>query len=174
MADGTSAAAERLAERHAHHLKASGLWDRAMRLKSVGVPVVPALMMRRLRSRYGADLPLWTRRPSELYLMHNALGIVIHPQTQFEGPAVVFHQTTFGNAWSGDNDGAPTISEHVFVGAGAKLLGAIRVGPFSVIGANAVVTRDVPEQHVLTADGRCTPIDKAEMLRRFFAYDELT
>ncbi len=42
-----------------------------------------------------------------------------------------------------DSRGFPDISGHVDIGAGAKVLGAIKVGPHARIGANAVVTRDV-------------------------------
>jgi serine O-acetyltransferase len=43
---------------------------------------------------------------------------------------------------------APTIGDDVDIGAGAKVLGAIRVGNNVLIGANAVVVRDVPDDHV--------------------------
>jgi serine acetyltransferase len=44
---------------------------------------------------------------------------------------------------AGDVTG-PTIERDVSIGTGAKLIGDIRVGAGAVIGANAVVTRDVP------------------------------
>ena len=40
--------------------------------------------------------------------------------------------------------GAPVIGNRVDIGAGAKILGAIRIGDDVVIGANAVVLQDVP------------------------------
>jgi serine O-acetyltransferase len=43
-----------------------------------------------------------------------------------------------------DEPCAPTIGRHVDIGAGAKLLGGITIGDHAAIGANAVVTRDVP------------------------------
>jgi serine O-acetyltransferase len=50
------------------------------------------------------------------------------------------------------------IEDGVYVGAGAKVLGAIRVGRGAVIGANAVVTRDVPAY--------CTVVGANRVLRR--------
>ena len=161
---------ERLFEHHRHHLDAAVAWDRAMALHRRRVPRLPGILLRRLRSRYGADLPLWDQRPPELYLLHNALGVVIHPETVFTGPAIVFHQVTFGNLWSGDErEGTPTIGEHVFIGAGAKILGNVSVGNFSAIGANMVVTRDVPPNTMVTTSGR-RAIESNEVLRVFFAY----
>jgi serine O-acetyltransferase len=43
-----------------------------------------------------------------------------------------------------DAGGSPTLGEAVFVGPGAKVLGGIHIGDRVVIGANAVVVRDVP------------------------------
>jgi serine O-acetyltransferase len=42
-----------------------------------------------------------------------------------------------------NNRGAPTVDAHVFIGPGAKVIGPVRIGAGAVIGANAVVTRDV-------------------------------
>lgn len=44
----------------------------------------------------------------------------------------------------GAHDGHPVVEKDVIIGAGAKLLGPIRIGRHSVIGANAVVVKDVP------------------------------
>ena len=40
---------------------------------------------------------------------------------------------------------APIIGDNVFIGAGAKILGPIKIGNGAVIGANAVVTKNVPD-----------------------------
>ena len=44
-------------------------------------------------------------------------------------------------AWGG---GAPVLGNHIFVGAGAKIIGSIKIGDNCKIGANACVYRDVP------------------------------
>ena len=43
----------------------------------------------------------------------------------------------------------PTLKNNVVVGSGAQVLGPIIVGAFAKIGANAVVTRDVPEHAIM-------------------------
>ena len=54
---------------------------------------------------------------------------------------MVMQQVTIGQL---SNPGAPKIGSGVYIGAGAKVLGAITVGDGAVIGANAVVLCDVP------------------------------
>ena len=49
-----------------------------------------------------------------------------------------------GTPGPGARAGAPVIGNNVFIGAGAKIIGRIQVGDGAAIGANAVVTRDVP------------------------------
>ena len=53
------------------------------------------------------------------------------------------HQVTIGNKHPSD-PGVPVIEDNVCIGAGAKILGAVRIGHGATVGANAVVTRDVP------------------------------
>ncbi|MGH8919877.1 MAG: serine O-acetyltransferase, partial [Actinomycetes bacterium] len=53
----------------------------------------------------------------------------------------IHHQVTFG--WDYDT-GIPTVGDRVFVGAGAKVFGAVHIGDDARIGANAVVMSDVP------------------------------
>jgi serine O-acetyltransferase len=60
------------------------------------------------------------------------------------------HNTTFGMASHTDTiEDLPTIEERVMVGGGAYVLGRITVGHDSVIGANSVVTQDVPPYSVV-------------------------
>lgn len=137
----------RLVRRFAPHLHAQRVWDLAMALRRWRVPVLPTLLRWVLRGVFGADLPLWRRRPADVYLLHNGLGVVIHDGTRFRGPAIVFHGVTLGNSWTTD-DGAPTIGTRVLLGAGCCVLGRVEVGDGSVVAANAVVTADVPPGHV--------------------------
>lgn len=160
----------RLARHFKNHDRAGRLWRLAITLNERGVPILPKLLLNRVRSRFGADLPLLLRRPSELYLMHNGLGTVIHPDTTFTGPTILFHQVTLGNSWTaGPDEGTPTLGSYVFVGAGAKLLGKIHVGDYVVIAANSVITHDVPSCTVVTPDGQRS-IAPETVKRVYFAY----
>ena len=76
-------------------------------------------------------------------LMAHPYGIVIHARTLIGRRVVIMQQVTLGGKDRGV-DLAPVIEDDVYIGAGAKVLGPVRVGRGAVIGANAVVTRDVP------------------------------
>jgi serine O-acetyltransferase len=87
----------------------------------------------------GADIPLNCQIGGGLLIPHPN-GIVIHPGAKIGVNCLIFQQVTIGIR---DARGFPEISGHVDIGAGAKVLGAIKIGPHARIGANAVVTRDV-------------------------------
>jgi serine O-acetyltransferase len=65
----------------------------------------------------------------------------------------------------------PTLADNVIVGSGAQILGPITVGTRARIGANAVVTRDVPEGAVMVGiPARSTLIDATDYAREFVPY----
>ena len=65
----------------------------------------------------------------------------------------------------------PTILDGVIIGSGAQVLGPITVGPRARIGANAVVTRDVPEGATMIGiPARATLVDAAEYQKDFVPY----
>jgi serine O-acetyltransferase len=55
---------------------------------------------------------------------------------------------TLGQANRGPRKGYPVIGDNVYIGPGAKVIGNVRVGSKVAIGANCVVTRDVPDNAV--------------------------
>jgi serine O-acetyltransferase len=65
----------------------------------------------------------------------------------------------------------PTIGDGVIIGSGAQVLGPIRVGPRARIGANAVVTKDVPEGATMVGiPARQTLVDAEQYNRNFIPY----
>ncbi|RFO97999.1 serine acetyltransferase [Rhodoferax lacus] len=88
----------------------------------------------------GADIPIACKIGGGLLIPHPN-GIVIHPDAVIGPNCLIFQQVTIG----GGNSGVPTVGGHVDIGAGAKVLGGIKLGSHAKIGANAVVIMDVPE-----------------------------
>jgi serine O-acetyltransferase len=75
-------------------------------------------------------------------LMPHPNGIVVHASVSIGPNCLLMQQVTLGIGRR--NDGAPRLGGHVDVSAGAKLIGNISIGDHALIGANAVVTHDVP------------------------------
>lgn len=89
----------------------------------------------------GADIPLNAKIGGGLLIPHPS-GIVIHPQAEIGVNCLIMQQTTLGVR--AGRKGAPVLGGHVDIGAGAKILGPVRIGDHARIGANAVVLADVP------------------------------
>jgi serine O-acetyltransferase len=89
----------------------------------------------------GAEIDLRCQIGGGLLLPHPN-GVVIHPNTIIGNNCLIFQQVTIGN--NGKSPTPPTIADHVDIGAGAKILGNITIGYLAKIGANAVVTKNVP------------------------------
>lgn len=82
---------------------------------------------------------------SGIYFIHS-LGIVIGGDARVGNRVRFMGNNTVGTA---RDNGYPTIEDDVEVGCGARILGPIRVGARSVIGANSVVLSDVPPDCVV-------------------------
>jgi serine O-acetyltransferase len=89
----------------------------------------------------GADIPLNCQIEGGLLLPHPN-GIVVHPRARIGPNCLIFQQVTIGVTKGGQQP--PVIGAHVDIGAGAKILGDVHIGDFALIGANAVVVKDVP------------------------------
>lgn len=61
----------------------------------------------------------------------------------------IYHGVTLGGSGRDTGKRHPTIGDRVIIGAGAKVLGAIKIGDDSRIGANAVVVKEVPSSAVV-------------------------
>lgn len=90
----------------------------------------------------GVELPCETRVGRRLLIEHFG-GIIVSGDAVIGNDVVIRQGVTIGLRHTGTR-GAPMIGDRVDIGAGAKLLGSIRIGDDAVIGANAVVLCDVP------------------------------
>ena len=69
-------------------------------------------------------------------------GVRVDPAAVIGARVGIMHGVTIGSA--PDREGAPVIGDDVFIGAGAKVLGPVRVGDRARIAANSLVVSDVP------------------------------
>ncbi|OBJ39548.1 serine O-acetyltransferase [Mycolicibacterium mucogenicum] len=84
------------------------------------------------------------------FFIDHGMGVVIGETTEIGDDVMVYHGVTLGGRSLNKGKRHPTIGNRVTVGAGAKVLGPILVGDDSAIGANAVVTHDVPADSIAT------------------------
>ena len=90
------------------------------------------------------------------FFIDHGMGVVIGETSEIGDNVTLYHSVTLGGISpsidSGEQRGIkrhPTLKNNVVVGSGAQVLGPIIVGEFAKIGANAVVTRDVPEHAIM-------------------------
>jgi serine O-acetyltransferase len=79
------------------------------------------------------------------FFIDHGMGVVIGETAEIGDDVLMYHQVTLGGTSLEKVKRHPTIGDNVLIGMGAKVIGAIRVGDNARIGANAVVTRDIPE-----------------------------
>lgn len=94
----------------------------------------------------GADIPLNCQLGGGLIIPHPN-GIVIHPSAVIGINCLIHQQVTIG-VKRGIRS-APQIGDNVDIGAGAKVIGNIYIGHRALIGANAVVTKDVESEMIV-------------------------
>ena len=79
----------------------------------------------------------------------HGMGIVIGETAEVGDDVTIYHGVTLGGTSLHKTKRHPTIKDHVVIGAGAKVLGAITIGADSRIGANAVVVKSTPPNSVV-------------------------
>ncbi|MDA8844779.1 serine O-acetyltransferase [Candidatus Pelagibacter bacterium] len=90
-----------------------------------------------------------------LFIDHG-MGVVIGETSEIGNNVTIYHMATLGGIAPSINSNNqrqvkrhPTLSDCVVVGSGAQILGPVKIGTHAKIGANAVVTKDVPENAVM-------------------------
>jgi serine O-acetyltransferase len=90
----------------------------------------------------GITLPYTTKVGRRVRIWHHG-GMILHARS-IGNDVHIRHNTTFGVVRRDQNGYIPVIEDRVDIGCGVCVLGNVRVGSDSVIGANAVVLADVP------------------------------
>jgi len=101
--------------------------------------------------RYGAYIGHSAHFASEPCFPHNLHGIFIAGNAKIGRNCVLFQQVTIGANALPDSKGVgtPILGDNVYVGAGAKIIGAVKVGNNCRIGANCIVSCDAPDNSIV-------------------------
>jgi serine O-acetyltransferase len=118
-----------------HHL-AHWLWKKELRVLARFVSHVSRCLTG-IEIHPGATI-------GEGFFIDHGMGVVIGETSEIGKNVTLYHGVTLGGTSWNKGKRHPTIGDNVIVGAGAAILGAIRIGENSKIGSGSVVNREVP------------------------------
>jgi len=118
--------------------------------RKVGRVVFPFawLIYDHFQIKYGIAISYRAKIGRGFYISHHG-GIVTNVDAVIGENCNLSHGVTIGVTRRGERVGVPVIGDNVYIGPGAKIIGAVRVGDRAAVGANCVVTRDVPDDGVV-------------------------
>ncbi|MFT3761950.1 MAG: hypothetical protein QM761_04900 [Pseudoxanthomonas sp.] len=136
-----------------------GRWTRRIRPRALSLPFKLAYVLLKVPTELllGIDISANADIGPGLYIGHFG-GIFLHCNA---GRGLSVGQgVTIGYKGAGKSDRWPELGNDIYIGTGAKVIGNIRIGDGAVIGANTVVTKDVPPRtRVVGAAVRMSPLD---------------
>lgn len=124
-------------------LRATLLYRLSFVLFRARVRVLPQMLCRLNTMLHGLDIPSSVEIGPGLYIPH-PVGTVIMAR-RIGSRVTIVSAVTIGLR---NGPPIPTIGDDVYIGAGARILGGIKIGNRARIGANAVVLQDVPDDYV--------------------------
>jgi serine O-acetyltransferase len=134
-----------------------GRWTRRVRPRALALPfkLVYRLLELAVRILFGIELSSNCDIGPGFYIGH-AFGIVVHGD--LGARCSIGQGVTIGAKGAGRSRGYPVLGDDVYLGAGAMVIGDVRIGDRVVVGANTVVVQDVPSDcRVVSAPVRILP-----------------
>lgn len=107
------------------------------------IPLVPKFITYLIRLVFGAFIPHTADIGKGTIVGYGGIGIVVHSRAKIGKNCLVNSGVTIGGSSHGP--GVATIGDKVYIGSGAKIIGDVNIGNSVVIGANAVVTKNIPD-----------------------------
>jgi serine O-acetyltransferase len=118
------------------------------RLWMLGLKLFARWLSQIVRGITGIEIHPGAKIGRKLFIDHG-MGVVIGETAEVGDCVTIYHNVTLGGTSLEKTKRHPTIEDHVVIGAGAKVLGAITVGAHTRIGANAVVIKQTPPNSVV-------------------------
>jgi serine O-acetyltransferase len=141
-----------VSEKHTREQKSNG--KRCSLLLDIYTPIdktsfpIAAIALLHYRDKYGIDIPSSTRIGAGLHILHFG-EIVVHQNAIIGNNFGIAQGVTIGVSNRGERRGTPTVGDNVVIAPGAKVFGNIRIGNNVAVGANCVVTKDIPDNAVV-------------------------
>ncbi len=115
----------------------------AHRLKRWHIPLIPRAISQIARLLTGIEIHPVAKIGTGFFIDHG-MGVVIGETAEIGDHVTLFQGVTLGGTGKERGKRHPTLGNHVVVGAGAKILGGIKIGDNVKVGANSVVLKSVP------------------------------
>ncbi|MCZ0717184.1 serine O-acetyltransferase [Aerococcus kribbianus] len=125
------------------------LLSRNLYLKEI--PVIPNFLWIVNRIAFSCDIKPSVDMDKTVNLPHSGLGVVMHKDCKIGSNVTIMQNVTLGanrnkrRVINGEKVVAPYIEDDVFIGSNSVIMGPVKIGKGSTIGAGSVVTKDVPE-----------------------------
>jgi serine O-acetyltransferase len=123
------------------HRLSHGLWQSGLKLLARWLSQIT-------RGITGIEIHPGATIGRKLFIDHG-MGVVIGETAEVGDCVTIYHNVTLGGTSLEKAKRHPTVEDHVVIGAGAKVLGAITIGAHSRVGANAVVVKSAPPNSVI-------------------------
>lgn len=122
-----------------------GVWRMGIKPKLLRAPfsVLYRCLHQYVRNIYGIEM-LYSMKLGRRVIIEHQGDISVHGESEIGDDCILRQGVTLGNRYMDRLLEAPILGARVNVGAGARILGAVRIGDDAQIGANAVVLSDVP------------------------------
>lgn len=111
------------------------------------LPFLPKMIKGLTFLLFNTVIPYTAEVGEESKFAYGGIGCVVHARTVIGDRVLIGQNTTIGRSL--DPEDFPTIGNDVYISAGARIIGKIRVGNNVIIGANAVVNKDVEDNCVV-------------------------
>ena len=136
------------------------------------VKLFAQLRYHKLQLQNGAYIPLSVKFSDKAIFPHGISGIFISAGAEIGKDCIIFQQATIGSNTLPDSKsiGSPTLGDHVFVGAGAKIIGNVKIGNRVRIGANCIVTKDIPDDCTVVMGAPRVIVHETELNNAFVPY----
>ena len=120
-----------------------GKWAMRVRIPVIGwiLRIVYFIGNKIISILSGVEIWLQSNVGKGLFIGHYGGVIIVGDVGEY---CSIAQQVVIGYKGAGKSTRTPVLGNHVFVGAGAKIIGGVTIGDHAVIGANAVVTHDIP------------------------------